>query len=951
MSDSSEKLPEGLSAATLKPLVSSKLAVPRSSRRSLAREPLLSRMLAERRRRCFVLQSPAGYGKTTSLAAWCRALAPFGYDVAWLSLDAEDNDPGVWLDYLLTSVARVDPAISRDAMLLQGFGAGQDDVERTVIALVRGIVSHRRELVIALDEVHHLSDPRILEALQWLLDYAPPNLHLAFASRGPIPLSMDRLRAQEQTLELGLADLRFSPEEAESFLRAQLGEVDTASARRLNDLTDGWVSGLQLFSLSLKKKRRAATSGAVDTAIQEQVRDARTFALYFEREVLSKLAPAELDLLTRAAACDRFCASLCTALFAPDAPDRASAAQLLERLENDNLFIVPLNQSGQETWYRLHPLLRQTLLERFESWSDGARREVHACARQWFLDHGHLGEAVHHALKAGEPARAAALIEQCAQSLFMSGQMRTIASLVRRLPLAQVQSSVYLRIWMARQQLFHMEAAACAASLDALDADLPAQAASDRFTVLVLRAAIAILRDDAHGAIALLPALLDAPASADGVTLAGRNIVLSWIYMQRGEYEQARALQNGEAPPRTSDGTPLIGTGAGSLMARCFAGLSYTLEGQMTQAERIYRSVLREAERHGRSCNQPACVAAALLSEVLYEQNHNEAARDLMEGRAEVLERVAVADVVMRGMLVLSGARWVAGHRLEAFAWLERLEDYGTAYGLKRVIAASLATQVFRRLSQGEFNVAQASLERLQALAASEPDRGEERFDGLRFAARSATIRYYLAAGDLEQAALMLDQLIDWCDARGRQGYVAALRLQRAVVDRRLGRHAAARANVVAALRMGHRLGLLRSLLDADASVLDLINEIAREEPFDPVLTFYVERLQAAGPRRPEADAPAGSARTRRHSAMAGVKTLSEREIDVVRLLSEALSTKKIARTLGLSPETVKWHLTNIYGKLGVSGRDEAVERMRDMDWAAQSEGDQRCHGEPGAGG
>lgn len=924
-------------AATLKPLVSSKLAVPRSNKRTLARDALIARLLAERKRRCFVLQSPAGYGKTTSLSAWCRALAPLGYDVAWLSLDEDDNDPGVWLDYLLSSVARVDPAISREAMLLEDFGMDQDGVERTVIALVRGIVSHRRELVIALDDLHHVTEPRILEALQWLLDYAPPNLHLAFASRGPIPLSMDRLRAQDMTLELNMSDLKLSADEAEGFLKAQLGDVDVASARRLNELTDGWVSGLQLFSLSLKKKRRAATAGAVDMAIQEQVRDARTFALFFEREVLSKLAPAELNLLTRAAACDRFCASLCTALLARDVPDAPGTLALLERLENDNLFITPLNQTGQETWYRLHPLLQQTLLERFESWSDGAQREVHACARQWFLEHGHLGEAVHHTLKAGEAARAAALIEQFAQSLFVNGQMRTLAALVRQLPLAQVQSSLTLRIWMARQQLFHFEWDACTASLNALDADLPANAAADRFTVLVLRAALAIQRDNAAAAIALLPKLLDPPPAADRVSIAGRNNIVSWIHMQRGEYEQARDIQLPTAADTGNAGAPLLGTGAGALMGRCFVGLSYAMEGQMNQAERIYRAVLREAERHGRACNQPACVAAALLSEVLYEQNQNEEARELLERRVDVLERVAVSDVVLRGLLVLSGARWAAGHRLDAFAWLERLEEIGVATGLPRVLGVSLATQVFRRLALGEINTAQACLQRLQALDdGAAQDDASATFNGLRFAQRTATVRFLIATGDLEPAALQLDALIAWCEARGRLGLVATLRLQRAVVDRRLGRAAPARANVLEALRLGHRLGLLRSLLDADASALDLIGEVAREAPLDPVLAFYVERLQAARPPRAEA-AEAGSngaASARRRSAPIGMKALSEREIDVVKLLAEALSTKKIARTLGLSPETVKWHLTNIYGKLGVSGRDEAVERMRDLEWA-----------------
>lgn len=950
MSESQSSGSDSSVAAILKPLVSSKLAVPRSSKRTLNREALITRMLAERRRRCFVLQSPAGYGKTTSLAAWCRALAPLGYDVAWLSLDEADDDPGVWLDYLLSSVARVDPAIVREATLLEGFGIDQDGVERAVIALVRGIVGHRRELVIALDDLHHLNHPRIVEALQWLLDYAPANLHLALASRGPVPLALDRLRAQDMTLELNLGDLRFSAQEAERFLKAQLGDVEVASARRLNDLTDGWVSGLQLFSLSLKKKRRAPTSGAIDLAIQEQVRDARTFALFFEREVLSKLTPTELDLLTRAAACDRFCASLCTALFARDVPDRAGTEQLLERIENDNLFVVPLNQMGQETWYRLHPLLHQTLLERFESWSEGARREVHTCAWQWFLANGHLGEAVHHVLKAGEAARAAALIEQFAQSLFMGGQMRLLASLVRRLPLAQVQSSVMLRIWMARQQLYHLESESCAASIAALEADLPANAAAERFTVLVLRGALAIQRDDAATAGTLLAQLLVPPPGADSVAIAGGKNVASWIYLQRGEYEKAREIQSQAASDLGNASVALLGTGAGTLMGRCFVGLSHAMEGQMNQAERIYRAVLRESERHGRGCNQPACVATALLSEVLYEQNQNEAARELLEGRIDVLERVAVPDVVVRGLLVLSGACWAAGHQLDAFSWLDRLEEIGTSSGLRRVLGMSLAAQVFRRLALGEVSVAQAYLERLQALDTPGAEDVNAPFDVLHFAVRSATMRFLIATGDLEQAASGLDALIVWCESHGRLGQVAPLKLQRAVVDQRRGRSAQACANVLDALQLGHRLGLLRSLLDADATALELIDEIAREAPLDPVLAFYVERLHAAQPQRREPSGEPGNAKARRRAALVGIKALSERELDVVRLLAEALSTKKIARSLGLSPETVKWHLTNIYSKLGVSGRDEAVERMRDLDWEPGPAGQlQSGASEPGA--
>ena len=922
------------SCSTLKSLVSSKFVVPRGNRRAVERRLLLARMLEERRRRCFVLQSPAGYGKTTMLASWCRALAAFGFDVAWLSLDEEDSDPAIWLDYLLASVAKVDPAIAQEAMMFEGVGAGfdPDGVERSVIALVRRIAARRRELVIVFDDLHHVTAPGILEALQWLLDYAPANLHLAFASRGPIPLSLDRLRAEDLTVELSLGDLRFTPEEAEQFLKSQLGEVDAASAKRLNDLTDGWVSGLQLFSLSLKGKRHGATSAYVDMAIQEQIRDARTFAHYFEREVLARLAPAELDLLTRAAVCDRFCASLCATLRG-ESLDRAAAAQLLERLESDNLFVVPLNRTAVGTWYRLHPLLRETLLDRVNGWSEGARRALHAQAWPWFLEQGFLGEAVHHVLKSGDPTRAAELIERHASSLYARGELRALIALVRQLPSEVVQNSLNLRMWMARQQLYHAEYDACAASLDALCAALPTHAASDRFNVVVLRAVLAIQSDDADSAILLLPQLLDPPAGADAIAIGGCSNVLSWIYMQRGEYERARNLQISETTAPEVDGAPLLGTAAGVLTGRCLVGLSYSLEGRMTQAERLYRSVLREAERHGRSCNHPAIVAATLLGEVLYEQNQNVAARELLESRADVFERISIPDVAMRGMLVLSGTRWAAGHRLEAFAWLDRLEEYATAGGLRRLLGVSLATQVHRHLLLGAHSTAQACLARLWQLDEERPPNATGTFNGVHFAARASAIRMQIATGDFELAALALDQMIAYCDAHGRQGNVAYLRLQRAIVDTRLGRQPAAHANVVAALRLGHRLGLLRSLVDAGESALDLITEVARSEPLDPVIAFYVERLQAARPAEEAPDVQSGNAKARRREAMPGVKALSEREIDVFRLLATALSTKKIARALSLSPETVKWHLTNIYAKLRVSGRDELVERVRDLGW------------------
>lgn len=889
------------------PMACTKVLPPRGARQLMPREALMNRLLEARRQRCVVILGQAGSGKTSTLMAWRKEILPLGYDVCWLSLALEDDEPSRFIDCLLASIGEADPAAAREAAGAVGADCGDAAIELWVITLVQALARRRRELVLMIDDLHHIADPRILQALQWLLDYAPPHLHLAFSSRSALELSMERLRLQGTLVEFDMHDLRFTPEESERFLREQLGAIERDDAVALHTLTDGWVAGLQHFAIDLRTRQGGKTP-------LTRVRDARRFASYFEREVLVRLAPDDLEMLVSMSICQRFCAPLCAdVLGRPMAISHIKSR--LGKMVADHLFIAPAGSHDHETWYRVHPLLREVLLARLAERGETGQLALHTAAWRWYESRGHVDEAVFHAVRAGDVNAAAGMVESCAQPLLSRGELHRVAGLMRLLPAQQVEQRFGLHIVNAYMHLYSRDFDQLQRSLDQMESQQDRLDECERYNLCLLRAGLALQLDNTDAAAAMLPRLWDVPAGVDDFAWHARGNVLSWMLTARGEYDLARRMLE-EAELRT--GAPRSGQ-----LGRCIHAISLAREGKIKQASKIVREVMEEAERHGAAYVGLACMAAGLLADTLYELNETEAACQLLEPRIDVLERVSLPDIVLRACLVLSGSHWLAGRRAQALGCLDRLEAYAVRYGLDRLLAEALVLRLRRHLQHGEMERANVVLECVQGLAERYAGAGPERAGQIARAAARAGVDMALHTKDYANAIERIQPLL----AGSGQGLGGVgLRLQLAVARLGLGEHQAANQDFLHSVREGHRLGLTRTLLDTLEGAPDALATLGRDSVLDLVLAFYVRRLQDAQ----------GSIAPRQRLPHAGVApgpmaTLSDREREILVLLAQAMSNKKIAKVLNVSAETVKWHLKNIYAKLGVGGRGGAAARLRDL--------------------
>jgi LuxR family maltose regulon positive regulatory protein len=908
----------GQSAAGL-PLLATKLFVPRPRPDLVPRPRLLARLDAGLDTcRCSLLSAPAGAGKTSLLAAW---LAQLDRPVAWLTLDERDQDAGQVLRYLVAALQAIAPACGRGALAwLEAPRPPPPEV--VVTGLVNDLAALPAPGLLILDDYHVVRAPDVHAAVVFLLDHLPPTLHLVIASREDPPLPLPRLRARHQLTEVRAADLGFSLEEAAAFLGEGMGlrlaEEDVAA---LVERTEGWAAGLQLAGLALRDRPDPAAFVAAFTGGHRLVAD------YLLAEVLDRQPASTRRFLLATSVLDRLCAPLCDAV----APDAGDSQGVLEELERANLFLVPLDD--ERVWYRYHHLLADALRARLAREAGaGAAAELHRRAGAWFGREGLLPEAIGHALAGYAAEDAATWIEALMPSMFATMSIhQTLAAWLAALPEPVVRARPLLCLAQAWLLLHRVELEPAAAWIDAAGHALPAadDARPARGAVAATRAYMATVVPEAapDHAIAWAERAL-ADLAPDDVAFRGvAGISLGQAALALGQLDRAeRAFAEVAAAARAA------GLVQGSLTATTQQVNVQRLRGARRQALATGRSALAWASEHV----VPSTVGRlrTVLAELLLDEDDLTAALPLAtEGLAALREFGNAPPLVLLASLPLVRLRLAQGDAAAAGAVLAEvrpLVQHGPFAMVAQLLEAAEA-RVRLALGDGAAAVAWAT-----AVAWAAPVEPAALADLLRFGAAAVEaagvtparvlVVQGRATGDaalLRQAERHLEAAWQLAEGRGLGWLRVRVLILRALLADAHGDREAALGSLAAAVAQAEPEGVTRPFLDEGEPMAALLAELRvaardRRKPAGGVSPASLSVLLAAFP---------GQEPGRRRTGL--VEPLTERELQVLRLLAAGRSNAETAAELFVEPSTVKTHLIHLYNKLGVHSRTQAVAHAR----------------------
>ena len=877
----------------------------------VARPRLLERMERDVRRPLTLVSAPAGYGKSTLVAQWLESSSAPG---VWLSLDEGDNDPRSFLAYFVAAVRRHSPEACQGSLDLMGAAELPAPVE-LANRLANDLEAIGAPFILALDDYHRITNPVIHELLNEILEHPPRSLHLAILTRRDPPLPLSSMRAKGLAIEIRETDLQFSPEETEAVFRetAEI-DLDPDSLAKIMGNFEGWIVGLRMVCLALRHQQdpKAYLSGLSGDLSQVQE--------YLADQVLSRQTPELQNCLVKTSILDRFCASLCDALCTGDrdrGPGRGlSGKEFIRTLSEANLFAIDLDDRGQ--WLRYHHLFRQVLRHLLERRAGTEEfRQLHRRASRWFAANELVDEALEHALAADDPEAAADIIEQHRVRTLNADQWPVLAGWLARLPEEIVWQRPELLLgeaWIAYYRFRIPALARIVERIDQLfgdDGGRPAWVGE----LAMFKSFMYYWQGEAEAMLAQVSTAQDFLPITHDLMRADSEIYFGLAHHMAGEKDVAvEALTHRlrEQPARES----LLPTRRVITLA-----FIHTLSGD-----------LKQGAIHSRQLGELAWTSSPVYitswSMYLLGCCH------LQSGDWEEAERcfrwmaenryVAHTATVMSSLTGLALALHFLDRPDESEGIVQLLQDYAV-----------------ETKDPGNLAIAESARTRVDLLCGRTPtpseagaltDAASSMATSFIFLEVPVITRCRLLVGTsskdgLEEALATITALETAARAIHNTFHLIDLLALKAVALDGLGRKDDAIEVLCSALEMAAPGEWVRSFVELGRPMAEMLEGVGdqglgiRDQGLG--VRGQAERvLEHFGEKQHEAPPPKSGAL---------FEDLTHRELDVLELLAERLYDKEIAARLGVTVATVKTHLRNIYQKLGVGNRRQAVMRAEEL--------------------
>ena len=898
-------------------LLDTKLYIPGLKRQFVLRERLLNRLDKAMSSKLTLVSAPPGFGKTTLLANWLFIANPDSACVAWLALDPQDNQPLTFWRYVLAALQTVAPKVGADARALLE-GAQPPPTEIILTSLINDVAELSSETVLVLDDYHLIEDREVHEGMAFLLDHLPQRLHLVIASRTDPPLPLARMRARGELVELRAAELRFQPDEASAYINEKMSlGLAPSQLAVLEDRTEGWIAALQLAALSMQGQSDN------DEFIAGFAGDDRYIVDYLVEEVLQRQTAEVRAFLLKTSILERMCGPLCDAVTGQE-----GGQAMLEALERANVFVVPLD--NQRRWYRYHHLFADVLRAHARDGVPESAHDLNRLACLWYEANGYRLDAIRHALAAHDSPLAADLIQLAIPALRQNRQEATLLAWLKALPSDTIHARPLLSVDYAGVLLSSGE-------LEGVESLLRSAERSLNTVARIGRGAA------------------DSDTASDEDKAAFRGLP-GWIAIYRAGQAQARgdaaetvkhAQEALELLPEDDD----LGHGAASALV----GLAAWGDGDLETAYRLYAESMTRFRRIGHIADTFGL--AIVMADIRMTQGR---LRDAMSSYEETLSFAArTSSGVLRGTAdMYVGMSQVERERNDlraAMQLLAKSQELGEHYGLPQNRYRSCVAMARIREARGDLDGALGMLNeaevtfnsdfspnvrpiaamkvriwirqgRLAEAAAWAKEHGLTARDDLRYMREFehlTLVRLLLAQsearrddGVLGEASDLSARLLEAAEACGRAGSIIECLMLRALVHEAKGDTSTAVALLERALEMAAPEGYVRLFLDEGAVMLALLQKATERDG-----SAYARQLLGGASDAIETK----PARQAKHDA------LSEREMEVLRLLGTDLSGPEIARELVVSLNTMRTHTKSIYSKLGVSGRREAIRRAGEL--------------------